>query len=81
MANQIINKIGTAALARTCLRADSSPKGQAPVLQRGPHTVPLFCLADSWKRWDDTFPPPLEDIFEGVPSHLLRIVAPTKQEE
>ncbi|KAL9182678.1 hypothetical protein ACHAXT_013330 [Thalassiosira profunda] len=61
----IVNKVGTAALATTCKRCN----------------VPIMCSADRWKLWDDEFPPPLEDIFEVVPSELLsKVLVPAEHE-
>ena len=54
----IYNKVGTAALAKAAANAD----------------VPVVCCADHFKVWDDAFPPPLEDVFEGVPRDLFQVV-------
>ena len=51
----VVNKIGTAALGACCKRCN----------------VPIICCADRWKLWEDDYPPPLEDIFELVPSEQL----------
>lgn len=54
---QVVNKVGTRRLAETSVEAG----------------VPVVCFADSFKQWDDVFPPPLEDIFECITRHLLRV--------
>jgi translation initiation factor 2B subunit (eIF-2B alpha/beta/delta family)/8-oxo-dGTP pyrophosphatase MutT (NUDIX family) len=58
--NQIvINKVGTQALAQVCAVSN----------------VPIWCFTDSFKVWDDVFPPPLEgDIFEYVDGRLLQVM-------
>lgn len=34
--------------------------------------IPVFCCADTWKVWNDIFPPPTEeDLFEFVPLKLV----------
>lgn len=36
------------------------------------NNIPVFCCADTWKVWDDIFPPPIEtDLFEFVPLNLV----------
>jgi translation initiation factor 2B subunit (eIF-2B alpha/beta/delta family) len=47
----VYNKVGTNALAEAATAAG----------------VPVICCGDSFKTWDDSFPPPLEEIFEAVP--------------
>jgi len=59
MEQQVINKVGTKALAETCRRGAN---------------VSMISCADRWKLWDDIFPPPLEDIFECVPRNLMDYV-------
>lgn len=54
----VVNKLGTAALARVCKQSD----------------VPILCCADRWKLWDDHYPPGLEEIFEVIPRDLLHEV-------
>jgi translation initiation factor 2B subunit (eIF-2B alpha/beta/delta family)/8-oxo-dGTP pyrophosphatase MutT (NUDIX family) len=62
MEHQVVNKVGTAALARA---AKASSNCQ------------IFCCSDRWKIWDDTFPPPLEPIFETILRSLFdEIVIP-----
>eukprot|EP00581_Thalassiosira_minuscula_P011196 CAMPEP_0183720454 /NCGR_PEP_ID=MMETSP0737-20130205/13065_1 /TAXON_ID=385413 /ORGANISM="Thalassiosira miniscula, Strain CCMP1093" /LENGTH=437 /DNA_ID=CAMNT_0025950319 /DNA_START=82 /DNA_END=1395 /DNA_ORIENTATION=+ len=56
--NGVVNKVGTASLARVCKQFN----------------VPIVCCADKWKLWEDIYPPGLEDIFELVPSELLNRV-------
>ena len=50
-----VNKIGTAQLAFICKQAG----------------VPIISSADRWKLWSDVYCPPLEDIFEVIPSELF----------
>jgi translation initiation factor 2B subunit (eIF-2B alpha/beta/delta family)/8-oxo-dGTP pyrophosphatase MutT (NUDIX family) len=50
--NGVVNKVGTAELAAVCKRAN----------------VPIVSFADRWKIWEDCYCPPLEDIFELIPS-------------
>lgn len=58
----VVNKVGTAALAAVCKKSN----------------VPIICCADKWKRWDDVYPPPLENIFELIPGDLLdRVLVPS----
>lgn len=62
----VVNKIGTKALAEA---ASTSSRCK------------VYCCTDEWKQWDDVFPPPLEDIFEPVPKHLIdEILMPSVQE-
>eukprot|EP00977_Amphora_coffeiformis_P011066 scaffold2651_cov171-Amphora_coffeaeformis.AAC.6 len=56
----IVNKVGTQQLARVCKESN----------------VPIWCFTDSSKIWNDIFPPPLEDIFECIPRHLLHVIMP-----
>ena len=51
----VVNKIGTAQLAFICKQAG----------------VPIISSADRWKLWSDVYCPPLEDIFEVIPSELF----------
>jgi len=51
----VVNKIGTAALASICKQA----------------SVPIISCADRWKLWTDVYCPPLEVIFELIPSELF----------
>ncbi len=53
--NGVVNKIGTAELASICKQAG----------------VPILSSADRWKLWADIYCPPLEDIFELLPSELF----------
>lgn len=53
--NGVVNKIGTAELASVCKHAG----------------VPILSCADRWKLWCDVYCPPLEDIFELIPSELF----------
>lgn len=53
--NGVVNKIGTAKLASVCKHAG----------------VPILSCADRWKLWSDIHCPPLEDIFELIPSELF----------
>ena len=60
--DQIVNKVGTKALAETCQASSNCS---------------IMCCGDRWKQWDDVFPPPLEDIFECVPKHLFdQVIVP-----
>lgn len=34
-------------------------------------SCPIYCCSDRWKIWDDAFPPPLEPIFEQVPTSFF----------
>jgi len=55
-AKQMINKVGTHELCQVAHQ----------------NRIPVFCCADRWKVWHDTFPPPLEqDLFELVPLDLI----------
>lgn len=65
MDEQVVNKVGTKALAETCRQAASAARGSLA------STTSMVCCADRWKLWEDAFPPPLEDIFECVPRSLL----------
>eukprot|EP00980_Cylindrotheca_fusiformis_P024425 scaffold11900_cov90-Cylindrotheca_fusiformis.AAC.1 len=59
----MVNKVGTRKLCEIA-RANS---------------IPVLCCADRWKRWDDTFPPPLEiDLFEFVPMDLISDIVTNK---
>jgi translation initiation factor 2B subunit (eIF-2B alpha/beta/delta family)/8-oxo-dGTP pyrophosphatase MutT (NUDIX family) len=58
LAHAVYNKVGTQALAEAANRA----------------RVPVICCGDTFKAWDDSFPPPVEDIFEPVPRRLLQHV-------
>jgi translation initiation factor 2B subunit (eIF-2B alpha/beta/delta family)/8-oxo-dGTP pyrophosphatase MutT (NUDIX family) len=60
MDDQIVNKVGTKALAETCHKSG---------------TTTVLCCTDQFKYWDDQFPPPLEDIFECIPKSLIHHVA------
>lgn len=51
----VVNKIVTAELASVCKQAD----------------VPIISSADRWKLWADVYCPPLEAIFELIPSELF----------
>ena len=52
----MVNKIGTKVLYEIAQR----------------NTIPVFCCADSWKIWEDIFPPPIEeDLFEFFPLDLV----------
>ena len=53
--NGVVNKVGTAELATVCKQAN----------------VPIVSFADRWKIWEDCYCPPLEDIFELIPSDLF----------
>jgi translation initiation factor 2B subunit (eIF-2B alpha/beta/delta family)/8-oxo-dGTP pyrophosphatase MutT (NUDIX family) len=55
LSHQAYNKVGTRALAEAAQAAK----------------VPVICCGDSFKTWDDAFPPPLEGIFEAVPRELF----------
>jgi translation initiation factor 2B subunit (eIF-2B alpha/beta/delta family)/8-oxo-dGTP pyrophosphatase MutT (NUDIX family) len=46
------------------------------------NNVRVFCCADCWKLWDDTFAPPLErDLFEIVPLELVtKLLVPERLE-
>jgi ribose 1,5-bisphosphate isomerase len=54
----VYNKVGTKALAEAANQAGA----------------PVVCCGDAFKAWDDSFPPPVEDIFEPVPRGLLQHV-------
>lgn len=59
--NGVVNKVGTAELATVCKQAN----------------VPIVSFADRWKIWEDCYCPPLEDIFELIPSDLFsNVVVP-----
>eukprot|EP00873_Tetraselmis_striata_P001114 jgi/Tetstr1/421378/TSEL_012347.t1 len=53
----VVNKVGSARLARACRRATPP--------------VALVVVADQFKTWDDTVPPCLEAAFEVVPADLV----------
>lgn len=57
MGIQLSIQIGTMALAESARQAI------------GP--IPFIVVGDSFKRWSDVMPPPLEDIFECVPAGEL----------
>ena len=62
----VVNKVGTAELASVCKTAG----------------VPILSAADQWKLWSDVYCPPLEDIFELIPSELFdHVLVPTDAEE
>ena len=64
--NGVVNKVGTAELAAVCKQAN----------------VPIVSFADRWKIWEDCFCPPLEDIFELIPSDLFSdVVVPVDSGE
>lgn len=59
----IVNKIGTKEVALVCKASN----------------VPIKCFADRFKLWDDSYPPPLEDIFEVIPQELIdEVIVPSK---
>jgi len=59
--NGVVNKVGTAELAAVCKQAN----------------VPIVSFADRWKVWEDCYCPPLEDIFELIPSESFsHVVVP-----
>jgi translation initiation factor 2B subunit (eIF-2B alpha/beta/delta family) len=58
LADAVYNKVGTKALAEAASQAG----------------VPVVCCGDAFKAWEDSFPPPVEDIFEPVPRGLLQHV-------
>ena len=59
----MVNKIGTKRLCEIAER----------------NKVPVYCCADTWKVWNDIFPPPIEeDLFEFVPLNLVtKLLVPT----
>lgn len=61
----VVNKIGTAELASVCKQAK----------------VPIISCADRWKLWDDVYCPPLEDIFELIPTELFDHVLVPREDE
>jgi len=64
MEHAIVNKVGTAALARAAQKSVGCP---------------VLCCSDRWKLWDDVFPPPLEPIFELIPRSLFdEVIVPAK---
>ncbi len=64
--NGVVNKIGTAELASVCKQAG----------------VPILSSADRWKLWSDMYCPPLEVIFELIPSELFdHVLVPKDAEE
>jgi translation initiation factor 2B subunit (eIF-2B alpha/beta/delta family) len=55
----VVNKVGTQALAKAAKASGTQ----------------VWCCTDPWKRWQDEFPPPMEDIFELVSNQCIdRIV-------
>jgi len=64
MEHAIVNKVGTAALARAAQESTGCP---------------VLCCSDRWKLWDDVFPAPLEPIFELIPRALFdEVIVPAK---
>ena len=64
--NGVVNKVGTAELGSVCKTAG----------------VPILSAADQWKLWSDVYCPPLEDIFELIPSELFdHVLVPKVAEE
>ena len=63
--NGVVNKVGSKAVASVCKQAG----------------VPIISSADRWKLWSDIHCPPLEDIFELIPSELFDHVLVPKDEE
>eukprot|EP00984_Skeletonema_dohrnii_P009440 scaffold3619_cov124-Skeletonema_dohrnii-CCMP3373.AAC.4 len=63
--NGVVNKVGSKVLASVCKQAG----------------VPIISSADRWKLWSDIYCPPLEDIFELIPSELFDHVLVPKDEE
>ncbi|KAL7500927.1 hypothetical protein ACHAWT_009685 [Skeletonema menzelii] len=62
----VVNKIGTAELASVCNNA----------------AVPILSSADRWKLWPDAYCPPLEVIFELIPSDFFdHVLVPKDAEE
>ena len=55
----VVNKVKTRVLAEVCAE----------------YQVPIWCFTDSFKIWDDCFPPPLEDIFECIDRPLLQVIS------
>ncbi len=57
----VVNKVGTASLATCCTQRN----------------VPIICCTDTWKVWEDDYPPAGEDIFEAfVPTNLVHVLVP-----
>jgi translation initiation factor 2B subunit (eIF-2B alpha/beta/delta family) len=57
----VVNKVGTASLATCCTQ----------------RSIPIICCSDTWKVWEDKFPPGLEDIFEAfVAANLVHVLVP-----
>mmetsp|Transcript_18646 Transcript_18646/g.28372 ORF Transcript_18646/g.28372 Transcript_18646/m.28372 type:complete len:433 (-) Transcript_18646:162-1460(-) len=63
--NGVVNKVGSKALASVCKQAG----------------VHIISSADRWKLWSDIHCPPLEDIFELIPSELFDHVLVPKEDE
>lgn len=64
--NGVVNKVGTSELAAVCKQAN----------------VPIVSFADRWKMWEDCYCPPLEDIFELIPSDSFsHVVVPADAAE
>ena len=51
----VVNKVGSARLAAAAKTAG----------------VPVYVVCDRWKAWDGLYAPPMEDIFEVVPSDTI----------
>ena len=67
MDHQVVNKIGTKALAETCQASSECS---------------IICCGDRWKLWNDEFAPPLEDIFECIPRNLMdQVIVPEERVE
>ena len=72
MDQQVVNKIGTKAIAEMVAAAKTvNNNSDSNKNQQQATSTRLVCIADRWKLWDDIFAPPLEDIFECVPRDLF----------
>jgi translation initiation factor 2B subunit (eIF-2B alpha/beta/delta family) len=62
----VVNKVGTESMAKCCKLGN----------------IPIICCADTWKMWDDDYPPGLEDIFESfVSANLAHLLIPDSAPE